>query len=155
MRHALARLVPAFLALLTGCVSRPATMAQENHPLSWMSGCWENVEGDYREVWSQPDHGFLFGYAFSLESERVAFFEQTRIEPGKPFVFNAYPAGTGPSPFPEVARSATSIEFANPDHDFPQRIRYARDADRLIATISLADGSDGQGFAFRPCKAGH
>jgi len=86
----------------------------------------------------------------------VTFFEQSRIDPGKApgkaYVFNAYPAGKGPSAFTEIERSETSITFADSGHDYPQRIRYARDGNRMIAEISRIDGSDGQGFAFRRCK---
>jgi hypothetical protein len=42
--------------------------------------------------------------------------------------------------------------FADPGHDYPQRIRYAREGDRMTAEISLMDGSRGQGFAFRRCR---
>jgi len=139
------------LALVSGCASAPDAPAG-NHPLGWMSGCWENAAGTYREVWSAPDHGYLFGHALSLMAGEVTFFEQTRIDPGKVYVYNAYPGGDGPSPFPEVERDETSVTFANPDHDYPQSIRYVRDGDRMVATISLMDGSDGQGFSFRPCK---
>jgi hypothetical protein len=148
----------AAFALLGACASTPEQTS--DHPLGWISGCWENSDGDYREVWSQPDHGYLFGYALSLKGDAVTFFEQSRIDPGKApgkasgktYVFNAYPAGKGPSAFREIERSDTSITFADPGHDYPQRIRYARDGDRMIAEISLIDGSKGQGFAFRRCR---
>ena len=146
MKHAL---LPCLL-LLTSCVS--ASEAGQDHPLSWMSGCWENADGDYREIWSAPDHGYLFGYALSLQGEDVIFFEQSRIDPGARYTFNAYPAGKGPSPFPEIERGKTYIVFANPEHDYPQRIRYAREGDRMSAEISLLDGSKGQGFAFHQCR---
>jgi hypothetical protein len=142
------------LALLGACVSAPEQTS--DHPLGWISDCWENIDGDYREVWSRPDHGYLFGYALSLKGDAVTFFEQSRIDPGKApgeaYVFNAYPAGKGPSAFKEIERSETSITFADPGHDYPQRIRYARDGNRMIAEISLIDGSKGQGFAFRRCR---
>ena len=147
MRRALA------LALLLGaCTSVPDSRGGPDHPLAWMSGCWENLDGDYREVWSAPDHGYLFGYALSLKGNAVSYFEQSRIAPGKHYVFNVYPAGKGPVLFREAERDKTSVVFTNPDHDYPQRIRYARDGKRMTAEISLMDGSKGTGFAFRPCK---
>jgi hypothetical protein len=136
--------------LLTGCATAPAM--ETEHPLGWISGCWENADGDYREVWSAPDHGYLFGYALSLKGGTVSFFEQSRIEPGKAFTFAVYPGGKGPLPFGEIERGASHIVFADPDHDYPQRIRYAREGDRMTAEISLMDGSRGQGFAFRRCS---
>lgn len=136
--------------LLGGCVAAP--VATSDHPLGWISGCWENAEGNYREVWSAPDHGYLFGYAMSLKGETVTFFEQSRIDPGKAFTFNAYPGGKGPFPFTEIERGENFIVFADASHDYPQRIRYARQGDRMTAEISLIDGSKGQGFAFRRCE---
>lgn len=146
MRHGL---IPA--VLLAACAGTPGAGSQYVHPLAWMSGCWQTPDGDYREVWSDPDHGYLFGYALSLDNDTVTFFEQTRIEPSSTYVFNAYPAGKGPSPFPEIERGPTSIVFANADHDFPQRIRYAREGEQMAAEISLMDGSNAQTFEFAPC----
>lgn len=148
------RLRPALATslLLSACTSMPEAAIRTDHPLAWMSGCWVNADGDYREVWSAPDHGYLFGYALSLKDNEVSFFEQTRIDPGKVFTMNAYPAGRGPSPFAEIDRGATSITFADPAHDYPQRIRYAREGDRMNAEISLIDGSKGRGFSFRRCE---
>jgi hypothetical protein len=137
---------------LAGCAGVPAAPDGEDHPLAWMSGCWVNAGGDYREVWSAPDHGYLFGYALSLNGEDVVFFEQTRITPGEMFTMDAYPGGSGPSPFPEAERGETSITFANPDHDYPQRIHYERKGDRMTAEISLIDGSKAQDFSFRRCS---
>ncbi len=135
--------------LLGACAASPE--ADTSHPLGWISGCWENADGDYREVWSAPDHGFLFGYALALKGDTVSFFEQSRIDPGAAYTFNAYPAGEGPARFTEIERGASHIVFADAGHDYPQRIRYARDGNRMTAEISLIDGSKGQGFAFRAC----
>ena len=140
----------AFILLLAGCASAPSP-AGEAHSLDWLTGCWESEDGSYREVWSQPEHGFLFGYAVSLQDDTVTFFEQTRIEPGPPAVFNAYPAGAGPSLFTERARTETSIEFANPEHDYPQVVAYRKTDQGLAAHISLADGSDPRDFVFHLC----
>tara|TARA_R110000782_G_scaffold130410_1_gene222092 strand:- start:2328 stop:2774 length:447 start_codon:yes stop_codon:yes gene_type:complete len=140
----------AVLFLLAGC-STATTSAGEAHSLGWLTGCWESEDGSYREVWSSPEHGYLFGYAVSLEDNAVTFFEQTRIAPGPSAVFNAYPAGEGPSPFTERARTRASIEFANAEHDYPQVVAYRQTDQGLAARISLADGSDARDFAFVPC----
>ena len=42
------------------------------------------------------------------------------------------------------------IEFANPGHDYPQRIRYWREGDTLNAEISLMDGSRASRWSYSP-----
>ena len=53
----------------------------------------------------------------------------------------ARPDGKPPVEFPLVLISEEAIEFANPAHDYPQRIRYWRQGKLLMAEISLLDGS--------------
>ncbi len=142
----------ALILLLAGCASAPAS-AGKMPPLDWISGCWESGDASYREVWSSSEQGYFFGYAVSLQDNAVSFFEQTRIAPGPPAVFNAYPAGQGPSLFTERARTETSIEFANAEHDYPQVVAYWKTDLGLSARISLSDGSDQRDFAFVPCAA--
>ncbi|MCA8900674.1 MAG: hypothetical protein KDA53_05430 [Hyphomonas sp.] len=146
------RLIP-LLALAAACASPPPVPASAPppHPLDWMSGCWQTANGGYREVWSPADHGYLFGYALTLRDGRPVFFEQSRIDPGEVFTFNAYPAGEGPTQFTETARTESSITFSAPEHDYPQVVAYERTRSGLSARISLMDGSKRQDFVFRAC----
>jgi len=50
-----------------------------------------------------------------------------------------------------VAFIAIGALFVNPDHDYPQEIRYRRDGNRLIATISLLGGEDARSFDKQAC----
>lgn len=142
---------PMCLALLV-CLNGIA-LADEAEPasLDWLTGCWQTASGEIREVWSASEDGYYFGYSVVLQEKQVVFFEQMRIEPGAFPVFNAYPSGVGPSAFPGSERTTSSITFANPEHDYPQKIRYARDADNLNAVISRADDSAQRHFDYRPC----
>lgn len=47
-----------------------------------------------------------------------------------------------------VAAGERMIEFANPAHDYPQRIRYWREGNRLKARISLMDGSKAEDWDY-------
>ncbi len=134
----------------TACASSPQT-ASAQASLDWLSGCWRTADKSYKEVWTKPDAGYFFGYSLTYEAGAVTFFEQARIDPGNPAVFNAYPAGFGPSAFTEDQRAKNFISFANPAHDYPQRITYARDGRRMTATISKDDGSNTQVLEFRRC----
>lgn len=142
------RYIIAALMLSVSAVFPQTAGAEE---LEWLSGCWRNEDRTYREIWSRPENGYLFGYTLSLETETEVFFEQTRIDPGPPAIFNAYPEGFGPSQFTEDSRDRNTISFVNPSQDYPQRITYARDGRRLKVTLSLMDGNEVRFFEFRRC----
>lgn len=145
MKHALIALSLG----LAACASTPAASAQES--LDWMTGCWRTDDRSYKEVWTKEEHGYLFGYALNLEGQTATYFEQTRIDLGRPAVFNAYPGGFGPSQFTEESRARNVITFVNPDHDFPQRITYQRDGRRMTATIARMNGDRAVTYSFRRC----
>ncbi|MDP1554251.1 MAG: DUF6265 family protein [Hyphomonas sp.] len=149
MKHAV--LAFSFAATFVGgCALAPAAHADEG--LKWMSGCWRTQDQTYKEVWSKPEAGFLFGYALTYdETGALSFFEQARIDGGAPAVYNAYPGGFGPSEFTEESRAKNTVTFANSAHDYPQRIVYARKGSRMTATISLANGARAQTWEFRKC----
>lgn len=141
-----------FLALGICSLTSAAEEADRNR-LDWLTGCWQGDDGVTREVWSNSEDGYYFGYSVVTKESHVIFFEQMRINSGPVPIFNAYPAGEGPFPFAATDISETSVTFANPDHDFPQMIKYWREDDRLRATISAIDGSSAGEFSFTPCAA--
>ena len=132
-----------------------AMLAQAAHAdegLKWMTGCWRTADKSYKEVWTKPDAGYLFGYALNYdETGALSFFEQSRIDAGTPAVFNAYPGGFGPSEFTEESRGKNTVTFANPALDYPQRIVYERKGGRMTATISLINGAREQKWEFKKC----
>lgn len=117
-----------------------------------MTGCWRTADKSYKEVWTKPDSGYMFGYALTYdETGAVSFFEQSRIDAGAPAVYNAYPGGFGPSEFIEESRAKNTVTFANPALDYPQRIVYTRKGGRMTATISLINGAREQKWDFKKC----
>ena len=60
--------------------------------------------------------------------------------------FIPQPGGAPATCFALVSWEDGRAQFENPDHDFPQRITYSRDGDRLTATIS--DMTDTQVMQF-------
>ena len=145
MKHALL----ALSMLAAAAVAAPTAHADDG--LKWMSGCWQTKDKSYREVWTKPDSGFLFGYSLTFEDGAVAYFEQSRIDGGAPAVFNAYPSGFGPSEFTESSRAKNTVTFENGAHDYPQRITYTRKGSRMTATISLLNGARPVTWEFRKC----
>ena len=63
-------------------------------------------------------------------------FEFLRIERAAGNVdYVAQRSGRPPTRFRLTESSATNADFANPEHDFPQRIRYTREGDLLRAEL--------------------
>ena len=52
--------------------------------------------------------------------------------------------------FALATSSEEAIEFTNPLHDYPQRIRYSRQGQLVIAETSLMDGSRAHRWLYRP-----
>lgn len=148
-------MIRPILCLLAIGAAAPAITAEEADPnrLDWLTGCWQSEDGVTREIWSGSEDGYYFGYNVVLKDGHAVFFEQMRIDPAPLPVFNAYPAGNGPFPFAATTLSEASITFVNPDHDFPQKIKYWREDDVLRATISKMDGSSPGAFRFTACAA--
>jgi hypothetical protein len=145
------RLFAASLALLLmGQAPSPTRVAD----LAWMSGHWETAAGNgpwTEENWSDPRGGVMLGMSRTLNGDRLREFEFLRIQPGEDGVaaYLAQPGGQPAVPFRLTAHDATSATFDNPGHDFPQRIRYVRAGDTMVATISALDGSNAMSWTYR------
>jgi len=151
MRLIKALLITSFI-LLAGCTLSRAASQPPPQSLDWLTGCWQSENGSTREVWSRSEDGFFFGYSVVLNEEKVVFFEQMRIDPGEMPTFQAYPRGAGPSGFPAISVTETGVTFANPEHDYPQKIIYTRDGDALKAVISLIDDTRRGHFNYVACE---
>jgi len=140
------------LAFLGACVQTSQAQEADPNRLDWLTGCWQSVDNGTREIWSGSEDGYYFGYSVVLKDGHAVFFEQMRVDPAPLPIFNAYPGGNGPFPFPATEISEHSVTFANPEHDYPQKIKYWRDGDALKAVISRIDDSGSGAFNFVPCE---
>ena len=112
--------------------------------VAWLAGCWEinstTAQGAARRVverWSAPSGGEMAGHSRSSingvprESEKLRIFFS-----GDTIVYEAIPSGQTLTLFKAATFTDREIVFANPEHDFPQRIVYTRvGADSLVARI--------------------
>jgi hypothetical protein len=105
--------------------------------LRWMSGRWSaTIDGvEMEEIWTTPRGGMLLGLHRDVSAKRTSF-EFMRIEQTKDGIaFIAQPSGRAATLFPLLEATARRVVFANPQHDFPQRIIYElRDA-QLCARV--------------------
>lgn len=135
--------------------------ARESAPAlpGWMAGAWQQAGEEGRwadEFWTPPRGGIMIGAARMGRGDTLGLFEHTRIvrDADGSLRFLAQPMGRPAAEFPMVAQGAAMIEFANPQHDYPQRIRYWREDGRLKARISLMDGSRAHEWDYGPMGGG-
>lgn len=112
--------------------------------LGWLAGHWCGVnDGVFNEeVWLSPRGGMLVGMHRDTRAGNLAGFEFQRIvREQEGWVFRAQPGGAEAVSFQVTIITTDTVEFANPAHDFPRRIRYRLlDAETLQASID--DGTD-------------
>lgn len=142
------------LALTASLVAAPLGAADPATFPSWMAGAWVSAEGDRwtEEFWTHPRDEMMIGASRAGQGDRLRSWEAIRIvlRADGTLAYVPMPNGGAPVEFALVRQDARSIEFANPAHDFPQRIRYWREGDRLRAEIALLDGSRAVGWSYAP-----
>jgi Domain of unknown function (DUF6265) len=105
--------------------------------LAWMAGSWVSREDGKvsEEHWTSPAGGLMLGVHRDVGGGKTGF-EFLRIEErGGKVTYLASPQGREATPFALVESAKQRAVFANPEHDFPQRILYWREGESLCAAI--------------------
>jgi Domain of unknown function (DUF6265) len=113
-----------FAAFALAASAQPASLDR----LAWMVGTWSGTDNDGFEMvehWTDSKGGVMLGLHRDVKAGKAVSFEFMRIQatPGGIVLF-ASPRGAPPTPFPMAEIGDRRIVFANPEHDFPQRIIY-------------------------------
>ena len=126
----------------------PAADLDDVDALAWLAGCWvgKGGGGKNQECWTAPEGGIMLGVNRVI-SERGTRFEFLRIAPhGDGLAYFASPGGKEAVAFTLIESAPGLAVFANPWHDFPQRLTYRREGDALTARVEAKDESDWGGF---------
>ncbi len=119
--------------------------------LAWLAGNWTGSRGtsSVDERWISPKGDAMLGVSQTVKNEKMTAFEFLRIvERDGGLVYIAQPGGKQPTEFVLVELVDRRAVFANPRHDYPQRIVYElSDSGALTASIGFAKGRL-QGFEF-------
>lgn len=150
------------IAIIAAAALAMASPAPQLSDLGWLSGHWLTGAGPMpaggprwtEEFWTAANGPVMVGLSRSQAGFGRFFFEYMRIEEGDDggLTFYGSPQGSPPVGFRLVRANGQEVVFENPAHDFPQRIAYRREADALIATISLIDGSRAQTWRYEPAR---
>jgi hypothetical protein len=124
----------------------------------WMAGCWEFRSGERwsEECWTIPRAGMMMGSGRNGLNDVLTNWEVMQItveESDDPAIarmaFWGSPEGRNRTMFSWVPGPEAGLTFVNALHDYPQRIRYWREGEELVAEISLADGSKPARWRYR------
>lgn len=138
--------------MMTGCASATADDLSQpySHHFAWIEGHWRS-ESEGRvseEIWTNGEGGLFLGVNRTIRDGQARGFEFLRIiVTDEGAAYCAQPGGGEAVCFDWVQSGmmlvddagvavAGTVEFANPDHDFPQIITYQGGGDQLTATIS-------------------
>lgn len=123
--------------------------------LSWLAGYWLSCDGgrEVSETWSDPRAGVLVNTTVTVEAGRASVETGRLAAVDGALAFHAQPDGQPAAVFPMTGFGALEVTFANPSHDFPQRITYSRAGDVLTARIEGRMDGRTQGMEWRYAKA--
>ncbi len=131
-----------------------ASAAGEPVNLHWLAGAWcaESERYTSEEHWL-PERGGLMLAVSGTITKRGTEFEFLRIEydPNQGARYIAQPSGGPATAFEMVDATADSVTFANPQHDFPKRIRYTRTGNTLTARIDDGEDNNARSFVWERC----
>lgn len=122
----------------------------------WMAGCWEQQDGERwtEECWMAPRAGIMLGASRSGRGAKLGSWEAMQITASDgadaAILFWASPAGGARTRFVRLASAEPGLTFGNIENAYPQRIRYWREGENLMAEISMADGSRPMRWTYRP-----
>lgn len=133
-------------------LSSASTAADRVASLGWLAGHWSSEQDDRwtEEFWSDARGGVLLGVNRSGRGEQARAFEFMRIaaDADGRVAYWASPAAAPPTRFALTESSAAHAVFENPAHDYPVRIEYRREGDRLTATIYGPDRANPRSWNF-------
>ena len=142
------------LALGAASLAKPPSRVES---LRFMTGCWEQkgVRATVEEHWTRPAGGAMLGIGRTIRhyatGDSTTSYEFTRIiERNDKLVFVAQPSGQATADFTEEIVTDSSVTFANPTHDYPQSVSYARrGSDSLYARTDGNIGGKNRRIEFK------
>jgi len=123
---------------VTGNAVHPQQVNASIEKMAWLAGCWkgDGPGSDSLEQWMQPAAGMMLGISRTVKDGRVREYEFMRItEANKNLVYTAIPSGQAQASFTLISDSDREFVFENKSHDFPQRIIYKANNEKLLARI--------------------
>ena len=110
--------------------------------LEWLLGSWSrtNVKPGRSgvEIWTKISGNEFVGKGINLRGTDTTFVEKLKLisRDNKIYYVADVPENKEPVLFEMTAQTGMSVTFENPIHDFPKKISYELNGNKLKATIS-------------------
>jgi len=126
----LKKILPFIAIVLFAACNKPNT---DINQFKWLEGKWEGNENGATtfEEWYPIKGTTIMGTGGVYSEKDTLFSEKIRIEltDGELYYVAAVPGNPHPVAFKLIKSEKDSTTFENPQHDFPQRIIYSKNAD--------------------------
>ena len=142
----------ALLILSNTAISQTSSVKLSD--LGWLAGCWELTHETrgilVTEMWMKPAGDAMIGVGRTMKTGKLADYEFLRIvENAEGIAYISRPSANKEDTAFRLIRSGhRELVFENPAHDFPQRIIYKLDGDRLNARIEATRAGTTRGIDF-------
>ncbi len=131
--------VAVVACMLVGSVATAQEDAPTLDDIAWLAGCWQGGgQGtEFDEHWMGQAGFTMLGMSRTVTEDKTVAYEFLRIhQEDDGIYYTSIPSGQTQASFKLVKCDDRSVEFENPDHDFPQHIIYRLEEDgALTATI--------------------
>ena len=153
MRKVTLSLVLVLMAGVLAFGQKSAAEKPKLEMLSWLAGCWTSQAGPRQidENWMKPAGGTMLGMGRTVAKGQTREYEFMRLhQEGDDIFFTAIPSGQAETSFKLTTWSGGKFVFENPQHDFPRRVIYRKNADgSLTASVDGGPGTKANTFAYR------
>ncbi len=127
--------------------------------LAWIAGSWQTAASGRMQVeehWTAVAGGSMIGMGRTVAGGKTVFYEYLRIEERADGVFYvAHPKARPGTDFKLTKSEGQEAVFENPEHDFPKKIIYRKNADgSLFARVEGPRNGQtaGEDFNYLPMK---
>lgn len=133
----------------------PSNTATDINDLRWLEGTWsENSQTGFRESWQWQNDQLITGFGFTTEDGDTLASEKLQIFVKDTNIFyQAVVFGQNQDQgvrFKLTYKSADSLVFQNPGHDFPKYIIYSKLSDEVMHVyVRDGFGENSKGFGLK------
>ncbi len=127
--------------------------------LGGMAGCWEQKNEAKKllisEMWMSPAGSSMLGMGRTVKNGKTTGWEYMRIEQRDDGIYfvSKPKENSEDTAFKLKSLTAAGTVFENKDHDFPQRVIYKIQGDKMIARIEGNDNGKFLGIDFPMIRA--